>query len=87
LAVVVVSVVQHRVVVVRSIGLVDLSSEAFMKVDVFDLVTNEPVGTHEIPDDILLAAERVRSWMEANNVHTLCGLINENQLIMCDEAS
>jgi len=45
-----------------------------MKIEMFDDKTGLPVGPIEIPDDMVVLARRLESWMEQNAVDALCGL-------------
>lgn len=38
-----------------------------MKVQIFDSETGSPVGEKEVPDDVILAAQKVEHWMLAQS--------------------
>ena len=43
-----------------------------MKIPLFR--NGKPAGYGDVPDDIVEAAQRVRHWMNNNNVTLICGL-------------
>lgn len=45
-----------------------------MRMRMFDTKTGTPAGFVDIPDDILLAADRVHNWMHMSGAKEMCGL-------------
>jgi hypothetical protein len=44
------------------------------KQQIFDTETNKPLGTLDIPDEVLLAAAKVYDWMRSHRAIELHGL-------------